>query len=204
MSSLLFFGDYTKSGVGTAPSVAPTIAIYSVNRSTGAEASVVSGGVVTASALVGRYYYDLASANLQTYDYHARFHTTDTTVDAQDIAALWTRWSEAVATDANGGVTVGGYESGEDPATLIAAAGYTTARAGYLDTLNLARAIVARNLDAVTAPTLDDCLTAAFASLSDAGTETSTTLVTQLPNRSGPLRSLSVTRDSNGNVTAWS
>jgi hypothetical protein len=102
MSNLLFFADFTKAGVGTSPDAAPTVSIYGVNRSTGAEASVVSGGACTASALAGRYFYRLGTADLQTYDYHARFNTTDTTVDAADIPSLWTRWSEAIATDADG------------------------------------------------------------------------------------------------------
>jgi hypothetical protein len=105
--NLLFFGDYTKAGVGFTPSSAPTVTVYSVNRSTGAEASVASGSATTASALTGRYYYRLTGADLQTFDYHARFHTSDSTVDAQDQPALWTRWSEAIASDGSGLTALG-------------------------------------------------------------------------------------------------
>lgn len=125
MSTLLFFGDYTKAGAGYAPTSAPTIAVYAVNRTTGVESLVIGSGTCTASGLVGRYFYQLASANLQVFDYHARFHTTDTTADQQDLPALWTRWSEAVTTDTNGDVTinnasviVGGYAEGQDPGTI--------------------------------------------------------------------------------------
>ena len=62
---------------------------------------------------------------------------------------------------------------------------------------------VVRNLDAVTVPTYDDCLVAAFSEAVAAGTETETSLVTAKPDGSGPLRSLTVTRDGNGNVTGW-
>ena len=43
--------------------------------------------------------------------------------------------SVTTAVSVSGSVTVGGYASGQDPATLLAAAGYTAARAGYLDLL---------------------------------------------------------------------
>lgn len=95
-STILFYADYLKAGVGTTPSAAPTIAVYAVNRSTGVETLVGSAGAsMTASALAGRYYFRVASADLSTNDYHARAHTSDTLVDQQDVPALWVRWSEA-------------------------------------------------------------------------------------------------------------
>ncbi len=105
MPNILFFGDYTKAGVGTAPSSAPTITIYSVVRSSGVEALVESAQATVASAMTGRYYYQFTTANLQLNDYHARFHTSDSTVDQQDLPALWTNYSLAVTTDASGDVT---------------------------------------------------------------------------------------------------
>lgn len=130
MSNLLFFGDYTKAGVGTAPSSPPTITIYSVVRSSGVEASVGSAVATTASALTGRYFYQLASANLQTYDYHARFHTSDSTVDQQDLPALWTRFSEAVTTDSTGGVNATQILSVNAGAFLASANGYSVVTVG--------------------------------------------------------------------------
>lgn len=93
--SLIFYGDYTKSGVATAPSVAPTFTLYRINRSTGVEDStpVVNAQATTASALTGRYFYQVTGLDLTTYDYHGRFHTTDTTVDAADVPVLWTQFS---------------------------------------------------------------------------------------------------------------
>lgn len=107
-NTLVFYADYTASGVGVAPSPAPTIAVYRVNRSTGAESvEVAAGAAMTASSLTGRYFYRLTGADLQTYDYHARATTSDATVDQRDQPALWVRWSEAVTTAADGSVTAG-------------------------------------------------------------------------------------------------
>lgn len=103
-STVFFYADYTKAGVGTAPSSPPTLAIYSVNRGNSAETAIQTTAAMVASAMLGRYFYRLAGADLQTYDYHARAHTTDATVDVQDPPALWVRWSEAVATDSAGAV----------------------------------------------------------------------------------------------------
>jgi hypothetical protein len=95
-STIIFYADYLKAGVGTTPSAAPTITVYAVNRATGAETLVGSAGAsMTASALAGRYYFRVTSADLSTSDYHARAHTSDTSVDQQDVPALWVRWSEA-------------------------------------------------------------------------------------------------------------
>lgn len=107
-NTILFYADYTKSGVAQAPTAAPTITVYSVNRATLAEALVGSAGsAMTASALTGRYFYKITSADLSTYDYHARVSTTDaaTGLDARDLPCLWVRWSEAVATDSSGNLT---------------------------------------------------------------------------------------------------
>lgn len=107
-NTLVFYADYTASGVGVAPSPAPTVAVYKVDRSTGTESvEVAAGAAMTASSLTGRYFYRLAGADLQTYDYHARATTSDASVDRRDQPSLWVRWSDAVATDASGAVTAG-------------------------------------------------------------------------------------------------
>lgn len=104
-NTLIFYGDYTKAGAAFAPSSAPTIRVDRINRSTDAESSAVAGGTATvARGMTGRYTYRLTGADLSTYDYHARFTTTDTSVDAADVPGIWSRWSEAIASDSAGGV----------------------------------------------------------------------------------------------------
>jgi hypothetical protein len=139
-NTLVFYADYTKSGVGAAPSPAPTIAVYKVDRSAGTESvAVAAGAAMTASSLTGRYYYRLTGADLQTYDYHARATTSDTSVDRRDQPALWVRWSEAVATDAAGAVAVGdktGFSlAAGSLSTAVFAAGATVPRVTLVDTV---------------------------------------------------------------------
>ncbi len=113
---IVFYVDYKVGKVGTAPSSAPTFTLLRVLRSTGVESSSVAAGAsMTASSLAGRYYYRLTGADLNLYDYHGRATTSDTTVDDREPPVLWTRWSEAVALDSSGRVTVGGYASGQVP-----------------------------------------------------------------------------------------
>lgn len=73
---------YTKAGVATAPSSAPTIQIVDSSDNI----LVAAGTAVTASAnMPGAYYYAYTGAdNLILW---ALFHTTDTTVDQQDLGA---------------------------------------------------------------------------------------------------------------------
>ena len=95
MATLIFYVEYKKARVGAAPSVAPTIAIYRVNRSTDVESVAVAPGTgMTASALTGIYRYRLLSADLGTYDYIARATTSDTTVDDREPPVIWLRWDE--------------------------------------------------------------------------------------------------------------
>lgn len=128
--NIVFYIDYHKNKVGAAPSPAPTLTLYRVNRSTGTESSAgVSGAAMTASSLAGRYFYQLTGADLQTYDYHGRATTSDTTVDDREPPVLWTRYSEAVVTDANGKVTVG-TNSDKTGYSTLAATGIVSAPFG--------------------------------------------------------------------------
>jgi hypothetical protein len=130
VSTVLFHAQFTASKAGKT-GLTPTIDVHSVKRSDGTIASVVSGGSMTeVTSGRGCYFYALANADLQTYDYIAVAVTADATVDQKEIPALWSRFSEAVATNAAGAVTLGGYAAGQDPATLVldtAAAGHNTA-----------------------------------------------------------------------------
>jgi hypothetical protein len=87
----VFYGQFTTGGNG-ATGLTVTINISSVNRSTGATASVVSGGSATHLA-GGVYYYRLTTADLTTYDYVATFVTTGT-ADLLTVPALWTLYDE--------------------------------------------------------------------------------------------------------------
>jgi hypothetical protein len=78
---------------------------------------------------------------------------------------------------------------------------------GALDTLRVGslptRTPVVRNQDAVTAPTMDDCLIGAWVeAYAKEPTFTSSSWVKQKPDNSGAIRSFTVTTDVNGNVTA--
>lgn len=85
-TSITFVAFYTKTGVGTVPSSAPTVNI----ERKGSGSAVVSGGTTVAGLNAGVYYYTLASGSDATADsYVAVFHTSDSTMDAQDVPALW-------------------------------------------------------------------------------------------------------------------
>lgn len=74
---------YTKLGVATAPSVAPTINILNVAT----DALVVTGAAVTASAAMpGVYTYTYSGAD--GLDLIALFHTTDASMDQQDLFCI--------------------------------------------------------------------------------------------------------------------
>jgi len=139
--NLLFYVDYTKAKVGFSPTPAPTMTIYRVAKSTGIEdpTPVANAQAVTASALAGRFFLLLTGLDLQTYDYHGRSTTSDTTVDLREPPVLWTRWSEAVTTDASGNVTVAGFAAAALTAlanAVWAAASRTLTAFGF--TVNLA------------------------------------------------------------------
>jgi hypothetical protein len=120
MSSLVFYAQFVASKVGK-QDLTPTIDLFRVTRSDATVATVISGGSMTQVTLPnkrGWYLYRLSGADLQTYDYGATAITADSTVDQQEIACLWTRFSEAVTVNSSGSVDVGTW-LGASPAPLI-------------------------------------------------------------------------------------
>lgn len=103
-NTIIFYGQFTKSGASVQPSSAPTIDVYQVTRSSGAS-SKIKAAQGTTYLDHGMYFYLLPTADLTLYDYPACFSTSDSTVDLKEVPALWVRWSEAVATDLNGNVS---------------------------------------------------------------------------------------------------
>jgi hypothetical protein len=104
------------------------------------------------------------------------------------------------------GTILGSYSSGDDfqvriNATLASVASAMVRDYGALDTLRVGslptRTPVVRNQDAVTAPTMDDCLIGAWV---EAYAKEPT--FTSSSDNSGAIRSFTVTTDVNGNVTA--
>lgn len=78
-----FKAGYTKLGVATAPSAAPTINIINVAT----DALVATAQATTASAnMPGVYTYTYSGA--ASLNLIALFHTTDTSVDQQDLFAI--------------------------------------------------------------------------------------------------------------------
>lgn len=78
-----FRAGYTKLGVATAPSVAPTINIVNVDT----DALVVTAGVTIASAIMpGVYTYTYTGVT--GLNLIALFHTTDVTIDTQDLFSV--------------------------------------------------------------------------------------------------------------------
>jgi hypothetical protein len=121
MSTVCFYAQFTASKLGV-NSLTVTWDVERITRSDGTRSALVTGGAN--SITVGRrglYGYVLTGADLATYDYVATAITATTTVDAQEVPALWTLWSDT-APDSSG-VT-----------TLLSR--LTSARAGYLDLLN--------------------------------------------------------------------
>ena len=81
-TSYVFASGYTKGGIATAPSVAPTVTIVDSNNNV-----LVAGATATTalSNLIGVYLYSYSGAdNLVCF---AFFHTTDTSMDQQDLAS---------------------------------------------------------------------------------------------------------------------
>lgn len=120
----MFYGQFTSSGLG-ADDLTVTVDITRVTRSNGTQAAAVTGGSatqVTTPDKRGLYLYVLTGADLQTYDYAAVFVTTGT-ADLKEVPALWSRFSEAVATDSSGFVSIA------NPAAVwdLATSGHTTA-----------------------------------------------------------------------------
>jgi hypothetical protein len=91
----MFYASFTASKVGKT-GLTVTVDVHRVTRSSGA-----SSEVVTAAAMAeigdGVYSYRLASADLTLYDYVAIAKTADTSVDQQNLAALWTNYATGAA-----------------------------------------------------------------------------------------------------------
>ncbi len=94
---LPFLVHYTKASGAqqvAATGLTVTVDIYSVRLSDGAVTHVVTAGSCFEIAK-GGYGYILTGADLTTYSYFANAHTTDGSVQAQDIGAAW--WDASTA-----------------------------------------------------------------------------------------------------------
>ena len=93
MSTICFYAQFTASKVGV-NSLTVTWDIERITRSDGTRSALVTGGAN--GITVGRrglYGYVLTGADLLTYDYVATAITATTTVDLQEVPALWTFWA---------------------------------------------------------------------------------------------------------------
>lgn len=93
MSTLCFYAQFTASKVGV-NSLTVTWDVERITRSDGTRTALVTGGAN--GITVGRrglYGYVLTNADLTLYDYIATAITSTTTVDLQEVPALWTLWS---------------------------------------------------------------------------------------------------------------
>lgn len=108
MSTVIFYAQFTKSKVGQ-NSLTVTWDIERITRSDGTRSALVTGGAN--SVTIGRrglYGYVLTGADLLTYDYVATAITADSTVDMQEVAALWTFWALSWHDVATAGLTLAG------------------------------------------------------------------------------------------------
>lgn len=93
MSTICFYAQFTASKVGV-NGLTVTWDVERITRSDGTRSALVTGG--SNSVTVGRrglYGYVLSSADLLLYDYIATAITATTTVDSQEVPAIWTLWS---------------------------------------------------------------------------------------------------------------
>lgn len=87
-NALAFYGFYTSGKIGKT-GIAPTVDVYRIGTN-GASVQVVTAGASTEIGTSGLYRYGLSSGlNTVEGEYLAMFRTSDTTVDARDIAAVW-------------------------------------------------------------------------------------------------------------------
>ena len=87
-NALAFYGFYTSGKIGRT-GLAPTVDVYRIGTN-GASVQVVTAGASTEIGTSGLYRYGLSSGlNTVEGEYLAMFRTSDTTVDARDIAAVW-------------------------------------------------------------------------------------------------------------------
>lgn len=92
MPNLIFYAHFTANKIGKT-GLTPTIKIWQIDRTDLGWSEEVASGTMNALGK-GIYFYGLANASAADVDHVAVASTTDTTVDAQDIPALWTK-SEA-------------------------------------------------------------------------------------------------------------
>jgi hypothetical protein len=146
--TLCFYAQFTASKAG-ANSLTVTWDVERITRADGTRSALQTGAATNIT--VGRrglYGYYQTGCDLDLYDYVATAITSDTTVDQKEIPSLWTYWIAEIGDAAVGSVTgnVGGNVTGNvgslaaqaqtDVQTALTNQGYTTTRAGYLDTLN--------------------------------------------------------------------
>ena len=87
-NALAFYGFYTSGKIGRT-GLSPTVDVYRIGTN-GASVQVVTAGASTEIGTSGLYRYGLSSGlNTVEGEYLAMFRTSDTTVDARDIAAVW-------------------------------------------------------------------------------------------------------------------
>ena len=87
-NALSFYGFYTSGKVGKT-GLSPAVDVYRIGTN-GTSAQVVTAGASTEIGTSGLYRYALSSAlNTVEGEYLAMFRTSDATVDARDIAAIW-------------------------------------------------------------------------------------------------------------------
>lgn len=99
---------------------APTVSVIRVTRSDNTEATVITGAATTYSSVAKTWRYKLASADTETYEYHALFTTTYAGATQKDV---WARGS----IDAGQYATEYGYLTGDSFARLGAPAGASIA-----------------------------------------------------------------------------
>ncbi len=93
MTTICFYAQFTESKIGV-NSLTVTWDVERITRADGTRTALVTGGAN--GITVGRrglYGYVLTNADLTLYDYIATAITSTTTVDLQEVPALWTLWS---------------------------------------------------------------------------------------------------------------
>lgn len=90
-----FKAGYTKNGVAVAPSSAPTVTVVDSSN------NIISNAVATTALgnLAGAYLYSYSGAD--SLDLVALFHTTDTSVDTQDLFSTPITSTAAIAAGSN-------------------------------------------------------------------------------------------------------
>jgi hypothetical protein len=118
MSTIVFYAQFKASKTGKT-GLSPTIDIRRLKRSDSTASTVQTAASMT-EWWKGLYYYVLSGADLDTYDYLAVAITADSTVDDQQIPAVWARFAETTASFADPltNAVPGSYVSGTAGAKL--------------------------------------------------------------------------------------